>query len=569
MAESLACMKAMEWALQHGFLQVVIFSDCKVLVDGLHGRRISDWTSLKLAIAISKFDFEHRDLELFFRSVIFVFFDQSNYTNRKWYKSTSKLMIRWFLKLSQIPEVTEVPSFSGEALSYLQGLIDGFTISDALEVKNIEKVTNHDVKAVEYFLKQKCQSHPEIAKVLEFFHFVCTSEDINNLAHALMLKEALNTVIFPVMDEVIKAVCDMAKANAHVPMFSRTHGQPASPTTLGKEIAIFAVRLSRERLDISQVEIMGKFAGAVGNYNAHLVAYHEIKWPQIAEEFVKSLGLSFNPYVTQVSVPCSKFLLTSVFMGGACGTNTDCAANTTWDSRASPEDMEKMWNHPIVSKEWSKSGEKQGKSAIFSRCREYTLSFSGRVKGPEMVVGWYHSHPGFGCWLSGVDINTQQSFEALNQRAVAVVVDPIQSVKGKVVIDAFRLINPQTMMLGQEPRQTTSNLGHLNKPSIQALIHGLNRHYYSIAINYRKNELEEKMLLNLHKKKWTDGLTLQRFDTHSKTNEQTVQLMNKNLERPSSSQATQKQTRGRGYQKQVCRKGIVPDYDLRQRLHRV
>ncbi|CAL5392010.1 unnamed protein product [Camellia sinensis] len=208
--------------------------------------------------------------------------------------------IRWLLKLSQIPEVTEVPSFSGEAQSYLQGLIDGFTISDALEVKNIEKVTNHDVKAVEYFLKQKCQSHPEIAKVLEFFHFACTSEDINNLAHALMLKEALNSVIFPVMDELINAVCDMAKANAHVPMLSRTHGQPASPTTLGKEIAIFAVRLSRERLDISQVEIMGKFAGAVGNYNAHLVAYPEIKWPQIAEEFVNSLGLSFNPYVTQI-----------------------------------------------------------------------------------------------------------------------------------------------------------------------------------------------------------------------------------------------------------------------------
>ncbi|EMS58988.1 26S proteasome non-ATPase regulatory subunit 14 [Triticum urartu] len=130
-----------------------------------------------------------------------------------------------------------------------------------------------------------------------------------------------------------------------------------------------------------------------------------------------------------------------------------------------------------------------------------------------------------GCWLSGVDINTQQSFEALNPRAVAVVIDPIQSVKGKVVIDAFRLINPQTMMLGQEPRQTTSNVGHLNKPSIQALIHGLNRHYYSIAINYRKNELEEKMLLNLHKKKWTDGLILKKFDTHSKTNEETVQEM--------------------------------------------
>merc|ERR1712226_1166385 len=144
---------------------------------------------------------------------------------------------------------------------------------------------------------------------------------------------------------------------------------------------------------------------------------------------------------------------------------------------------------------------------------------------PEMVVGWYHSHPGFGCWLSGVDINTQQSFEALSERAVAVVVDPVQSVKGKVVIDAFRLINAQNLVLGQEPRQTTSNLGHLQKPSIQALIPGLNRHYYSIAINYRKNELEEKMLLNLHKKKWTDGLTLQRFDCHAKTNEQTVQEM--------------------------------------------
>jgi len=144
---------------------------------------------------------------------------------------------------------------------------------------------------------------------------------------------------------------------------------------------------------------------------------------------------------------------------------------------------------------------------------------------PEIVVGWYHSHPGFGCWLSGVDINTQQSFEALNQRAVAVVVDPIQSVKGKVVIDAFRLINPQVMMMGQEPRQTTSNLGHLNKASIQALIHGLNRHYYSIAISYRKNELEQRMLLNLHKKKWTDGLLLENFNTHQKTNEKLTQEM--------------------------------------------
>ncbi|XP_044461057.1 adenylosuccinate lyase-like [Mangifera indica] len=207
---------------------------------------------------------------------------------------------KWLLKLSQIPEVTEVPSFSEEAQSYLQGVIDGFSMDDALEVKNIEKVTNHDVKAVEYFLKQKCQSHPEIAKVLEFFHFACTSEDINNLAHALMLKESINQVMFPVMDQLIKALCNIAKDNAHVPMLSRTHGQTASPTTLGKEMSVFAVRLSRERKEISQVEIMGKFAGAVGNYNAHLSAYPDVNWPQIAEEFVNSLGLTFNPYVTQI-----------------------------------------------------------------------------------------------------------------------------------------------------------------------------------------------------------------------------------------------------------------------------
>jgi len=141
---------------------------------------------------------------------------------------------------------------------------------------------------------------------------------------------------------------------------------------------------------------------------------------------------------------------------------------------------------------------------------------------PQMVVGWYHSHPGFGCWLSGVDVNTQQSFEQLNKRAVAVVIDPIQSVKGKVVIDAFRLINPQLMMLGQAPRQTTSNLGHLRKPSIQALIHNLNRHYYSINIAYRKNELEQKMLLNLHKKTWQNSLLITSPAAHAKSNEKTM-----------------------------------------------
>jgi 26S proteasome regulatory subunit N11 len=147
------------------------------------------------------------------------------------------------------------------------------------------------------------------------------------------------------------------------------------------------------------------------------------------------------------------------------------------------------------------------------------------VPRQETVVGWYHSHPGFGCWLSSVDINTQQSFEQLTPRAVAVVVDPIQSVKGKVVIDAFRLINPQTLMMGHEPRQTTSNVGHLNKPSIQALIHGLNRHYYSIGINYRKTALEENMLMNLHKHVWTEALLMDDFKGEGERNNDRLQKL--------------------------------------------
>ena len=150
------------------------------------------------------------------------------------------------------------------------------------------------------------------------------------------------------------------------------------------------------------------------------------------------------------------------------------------------------------------------------------LKATGR---PENLVGWAHSHPGFGCWLSGVDVNTQQSFEQLNPRCVAVVIDPIQSVKGKVVISAFRLIDPQRLLLGQEPRQTTSNLGSLQKPSIQALIHGLNRHYYAINITYRKSELEERMLLNLHKEKWTKGLALTNFGDGAERREETLRKM--------------------------------------------
>lgn len=208
--------------------------------------------------------------------------------------------VKWLQKLSEIPEIKEVPSFSKSTQSYLESIISNFNKDDALEVKKIEKVTNHDVKAVEYFLKEKCKSNSEIAEVLEFFHFACTSEDINNLAHALALKEAFNTVIFPVMIELLNAICKLAKENSHISMLSRTHGQPASPTTLGKEMANFAFRLSEVGKTFTEVQILGKFAGAVGNYNAHKVAYPNINWPNVAAEFVNSLGIGFNPYVTQI-----------------------------------------------------------------------------------------------------------------------------------------------------------------------------------------------------------------------------------------------------------------------------
>lgn len=208
--------------------------------------------------------------------------------------------VKWLLKLSQIPEVKEVPPFSEEAQLFLDAVIRDFSIDDAKEVKQIEKITNHDVKAVEYYLKQKCRSNPEVEKVLEFFHFGCTSEDINNLAYGLALKEAVNTVMLPVMRDVCIAIRTLATENAHVPLLSRTHGQPASPTTLGKEMANFVARLYDIGKSFSDVKILGKFSGAVGNYNADVVAYPEIDWPKMTEEFVRSLGLQFNPYVTQI-----------------------------------------------------------------------------------------------------------------------------------------------------------------------------------------------------------------------------------------------------------------------------
>ncbi|WJW74402.1 adenylosuccinate lyase [Thiohalobacter sp. IOR34] len=208
--------------------------------------------------------------------------------------------VRWLQALAAQPEITEVPPLSEHADKVLNGIVDNFSEADAQRVKNIERTTNHDVKAVEYFLKEKIAGNKELEAISEFIHFACTSEDINNLAYALMLREARGQVLLPMIDDLIHSISDLAHATAGLPLLSRTHGQPASPTTVGKEMANVVYRLRRQRELIQQVPMLGKINGAVGNYNAHLVAYPEIDWPGFAERFVTDLGLEWNPYTTQI-----------------------------------------------------------------------------------------------------------------------------------------------------------------------------------------------------------------------------------------------------------------------------
>ena len=208
--------------------------------------------------------------------------------------------IRWLQRLAAHEAITEVPAFSAATQQQLDAIVANFSEEDALRIKAIEATTNHDVKAVEYFIKEKFANNSELMAVNEFVHFACTSEDINNLSHALMLKAGRDDVMLPVMQEVADAIRALAHENAALPMLSRTHGQTASPTTLGKEMANVVARLERQIKQIKAVELLGKINGAVGNYNAHLSAYADIDWAANAETFVNSLGLTFNPYTTQI-----------------------------------------------------------------------------------------------------------------------------------------------------------------------------------------------------------------------------------------------------------------------------
>ncbi len=207
--------------------------------------------------------------------------------------------VRWLQKLAAHPQIPEVPALSTAANELLNAIVDEFCEADAQAVKEIERTTNHDVKAVEYFIKGKFKDNAELLAISEFVHFACTSEDINNLSHALMLKHGLEAML-PVMQKVTDEVANLGRQYAEQPMLSRTHGQTASPTTVGKEMANVAYRLQRQIKQIKQTELLGKINGAVGNYNAHISAYPDIDWAANAEEFVTSLGLSWNPYTTQI-----------------------------------------------------------------------------------------------------------------------------------------------------------------------------------------------------------------------------------------------------------------------------
>ncbi|HET7562394.1 MAG TPA: adenylosuccinate lyase [Rhodanobacteraceae bacterium] len=208
--------------------------------------------------------------------------------------------IAWLIALSDEAAVVELPAFPASARAKLQAIASNFSVADAAAIKQIEATTNHDVKAVEYFIKQRIGDDAELAQAREFVHFACTSEDINNLSYALMLRDARDGVLIPALDSTIATLRALAHANASLPMLSRTHGQTASPTTLGKELANVVARLVRQRAGLAAITIPGKINGAVGNFNAHAIAYPEIDWRAFSKAFVESLGLEWSEYTTQI-----------------------------------------------------------------------------------------------------------------------------------------------------------------------------------------------------------------------------------------------------------------------------
>ena len=208
--------------------------------------------------------------------------------------------IEWLKKLSKNSNIKEIGSFSASSVSLLDSIKNNFSIDDAKQIKKIEKITNHDIKAVEYFIREKIQSDPKLKNVSQFIHFACTSEDINNLSYALILKDTRENILLPKLQKLIIILQEMSDSYASIPMLSRTHGQTASPTTLGKEMAIYVYRALRQMKQFENIELLGKLNGAVGNFNAHFAAYPDINWMSLSKEFIEELGLTWNPYTTQI-----------------------------------------------------------------------------------------------------------------------------------------------------------------------------------------------------------------------------------------------------------------------------
>jgi len=208
--------------------------------------------------------------------------------------------LKWLVHLSQTEGINEVNQMGQKEVDWVMSIYDNFTPEEAQKVKDIEATTNHDVKAVEYYIKQQLSTHAELNKVSEFVHFACTSEDINNLSYALMLKEARDTIFVPTIQDIINQLAQMAMAYAEIPMMAKTHGQPASPTTMGKEVANVVYRLKYQLTQLKNITLFGKLNGAVGNFNAHYSAYPELDWPQISTDFITNLGLTFHPFTTQI-----------------------------------------------------------------------------------------------------------------------------------------------------------------------------------------------------------------------------------------------------------------------------
>lgn len=247
--------------------------------------------NLSYLTAISPIDGRYSSQVIFLRNI---------FSEYALIKLRIEIEIKWLKKLSEIQNIIEVPTFSLKENIFLENIIKNFNENDALIIKKIESKTKHDVKAVEYFLKQKISSHKTLKNITEFIHFACTSEDINNLSYAMILKKSRDEVIIPYWKKLISTIKNLSIKYKNISFISKTHGQPATPSTIGKEFANIVYRLQRQLSQLKKIEILGKFNGAVGNYNAHTVSYPNINWPKISESFVCSLDICWNPYTTQI-----------------------------------------------------------------------------------------------------------------------------------------------------------------------------------------------------------------------------------------------------------------------------